>query len=288
MVEFTATNITGQSVQYSCWILIPCGLEVRDENGNEPPDTKLHRRSRLVPENSPNVAAEELLTGSLGLGVLAPGEAKASVIDVDAWYDFSQPGTYTIEVVQTSLSGQLWLKSNPITVNVISARAAQPAPPTAQTPASRPPFSLTIEMDSHPRFPVGLTVKTKNTSGHRLLLRTEKASNEQAGSVYKVDARDANGAPPPDSEFAVLTKNRDESSPPLLPLTAPRGGGVSLSLKPGEDWVDSIMLNKVYTLNKSGQYTIQVRRWDDETKAWVKSNIVTVTLDQAGRVQPLR
>jgi hypothetical protein len=63
---------------------------------------------------------------------------------------------------------------------------------------------------------------------------------------------------------------------------------VSLSLKPGEDWVDSIMLNKVYTLNKSGQYTIQVRRWDDETKAWVKSNIVTVTLDQAGRVEPLR
>jgi hypothetical protein len=45
------------------------------------------------------------------------------------------------------------------------------------------------------------------------------------------------------------------------------------------------MLNTVYTLNKPGQDTIQARRWDDETKTWVESNTVTVTLDQYGRVQ---
>jgi hypothetical protein len=39
-----------------------------------------------------------------------------------------------------------------------------------------------------------------------------------------------------------------------------------------------IALNDFYDLSAPGQYTIQVRRWDDETKTWVKSNTLTVTV----------
>ena len=282
-VAFAATNLTDHDVQYSCWILIPCGLKVRDGNGNEPPDTKLHRRFWV--EHSPNVAVEEILTGTLGLGVLRPGEVKKYSIDVDGWYDFIQPGTYTIQVVQTSENGETWLKSNAITLKVVPAATAQSTPSTVERAASRPAFSLSIRMDSNPGSPVGLTIRTTNISDHRITLRTEKASKEQAGSIYKVDVRDSTGASPLDSEFGRLTKNRDDSPPPLLSAIAPRGGGVSLSLKPGEDWADCIMLYTVFTLNKPDRYTIQVRRWDDETRTWVKSNIVAVTLDQYGRVQ---
>jgi hypothetical protein len=282
-VAFAARNITDQMVQYSCWILIPCGLEVRDANGNEPPDTKLHRRFRV--SKSPNVSVEEIPMGIPGLGVLKPGEVKTYVIDVDGWYDFSQPGMYTIQVVRTTEKGETWLKSNSITVEVGPSAATQPRPSTTETPASQPPFSLTIKMDSNPGYPVGLTIKTINTSGHRILLRTEKASKEHAGSIYKIDLSDSTGTSPPETEYGRLTRNREHTA--LFPLASstPRGGGVSLSLKPGEGWADSIMLNTVYTLNQSGLYTIQVRRWDDETQTWVKSNIITVTIDQYGRVR---
>jgi hypothetical protein len=39
-----------------------------------------------------------------------------------------------------------------------------------------------------------------------------------------------------------------------------------------------ISVSDLYDLSKPGQYTIQVRRWDDETKTWVKSNTLTVTV----------
>jgi hypothetical protein len=286
-VAFAATNITDQPTQYSCWILIPCGLEVHDENGNEPPDTKLRRRFRIVPEHSPNVAVEETLVGTLGLGTLKPGEVKTFVIDVDGWYDFSRPGTYTMQVVRTTEKGQIWLKSNTITVTVVPSVTAQPRLSMAQTPLTQPPFSLTITMDSNIGSPVGLTIRTKNISDHRILLRTEEASKEHAGSIYKIDVRDRAGASPADTDFGRLTKNRDESPLPSISSTTPRGGGVSLSLKPGEQWADTLMLRTVYTPNEADLYTMQVRRWDDETKTWVKSNIVKVRLDKYGQVYSL-
>ena len=284
-VAFTTTNLTDRIVQYSCWILIPCGLEVHDQRGNQPPDTKLHRRFRVVPEHSPNVAVEETLAGTLGLGVLKPAETKTHDIDVDGWYDFSQPGTYTMQVVRTTVGGQIWLKSNSVTVTVEPAPSPTPTSGTSGTSASQPPFSITIIMDSKPGFPAGLTIRTKNISDHRILLRTEEASKEHAGSIYKLDVRDSTGAPPPDTDFGQLTRNRDLSPLTSLPPGTPRGGGLSLSLKPGETWADCVMLRTVFTLNKAGQYTIQVRRWDDETNTWVASNVVTVAVDQYGAVR---
>ena len=51
-----------------------------------------------------------------------------------------------------------------------------------------------------------------------------------------------------------------------------------MRLLPGESWRDLILMKNLYDLSQPGQYTIQVRRWDDETKTWVKSNTLTVTV----------
>jgi hypothetical protein len=284
-IEFTSTNVTDHLIQYSCWIVIPCALEVRDQDGNEPPETELHRRFEV--NDSPNVAVEEIPVLVPGLGVLRPGEAKTNVIDVDGWCDFSKPGTYTMQVVRRHADGATALESNQVTIKVVQSKGIKAAAPAAGASTSQPPFGLSIRLDSKPGFPVGFTVRTTNTSDHRILLRTLTATQEHAGYIYKIDVRDNDGVAPYDTQYGLLAHNQDLSAPPALSTSAPRGDGQALSLKPGETWADCIMPRTVFALNKPGPYTIQVRRWDDETKTWVGSNIVTVTLDQEGRVQRL-
>ena len=46
----------------------------------------------------------------------------------------------------------------------------------------------------------------------------------------------------------------------------------------GEERTQVVSVSDLYDLSKPGQYTIQVRRWDDDTKTWVKSNTITVTV----------
>jgi len=263
--------------------LLAYSYDILDGNGNVPPDTQLRRMYRYAAEDSPNIGRGTILTGSLVDLSLKPGQSHTDVVDVGALYDFSNPGAYTIQVQRIAWQDKTGVKSNPITVNVVPAVTAQPTPSTAEASASQPSFSLTIRLESNVTSsiqgsPNELVIITKNTSDHRILLRTEKGVREQAGSVYKVDVNDSTGASPRATEFGRLTKIREDAPPLLASTSTPRQGGESLSLKPGEDWWDTIRLHRLYTLNKPGQYTIQVRRWDDETKTWVKSNTVTLTV----------
>ena len=61
-------------------------------------------------------------------------------------------------------------------------------------------------------------------------------------------------------------------------MASARAAGTLVSLKPSQDWRNTLRVSDLYDLSKPGQYTIQVRRWDDETKTWVKSNTITVTV----------
>lgn len=49
-------------------------------------------------------------------------------------------------------------------------------------------------------------------------------------------------------------------------------------MKPGETMTDRVNVSKVYDLTQPGRYTIQFQRLDPETKTFVKSNEITVTL----------
>jgi hypothetical protein len=287
-VKVVTTNTSSQNVifewQVSYDAVLAYSYDIRDENGNVPPDTKLHRRLRYAEEKAPNVGRDTIWMGSMVDLTLKPGEIHTDVVDVGAVYDFSSPGVYTIQVRRSAWQDKAWVKSDPITIKVVPAANAQPSTRTAGVPASLPSFSLTVKLEGKttlssqdPRLE--LVIVTKNISDHRIFLRTEKASKEHAGAIYKVDVRNSAGEAPAETEFGRSTKNRDDTPPLSLSSSTPREGGESLRLNPGEDWWDTIMVDKLYTLNKPWQYTLQVRRWDDETETWVKSNTITVTVE---------
>jgi hypothetical protein len=274
-----AKVVTVNTSSYELYFEYPVGPDrttsyvatVHDENGNTPPDTPGNRRFRA-----------NLVEGSFTFDRIKPGGVSTDVIDLGRLYDLSHPGTYTIQVQRSATISPVVVKSNSVTITVIPVDTPQTSPSSAQAPASQPPFSLSLW--TSPRaltFPlqgVWFDVITKNVSDHKVFLRTETPEKQQAGSVYKVDVKDSNGASPTKKESGRLSKI-DDNAPLSSALTStPRQAGESLCLHPGEDWRDTIQLKDFYDINTAGQYTIQVRRWDDETKTWVKSNPLTVTV----------
>lgn len=209
---------------------------------------------------------------------LKPGESSTQMIDLGAWYDFSEAATYTVQVRRVEHGGAV-ATSNPITITVLPPENASSA--VTQTAASEPPFSLTLWVSpravSFPAGSVSVDVITKDTSDHKIFLRTESPSREQAGPIYKFDVQDTSGAAAPQTDLGS-SSGIHGATPPTPALATPRGPGEALRLLPGEDWRDSVRLGKLYRFHGPGQYTIQARRWDDETQTWVKSNTVTLTV----------
>jgi hypothetical protein len=245
--------------------------EVRDTNGNAPPDTQINR-----------VIRARRLEGSFTSVRVQSGTAWTETIDISKLYDFREPGTYTIRVQRRDIHSPVLVKSNSVTVQVVENENLPSVPALAQPSVASPAFSLTIwtsrrVVSFRPRE-VWCEVITKNISDHKIFLHTEMTEQDELGPVYKVDVRDRNGALAPEGESGRLAKIDDQAPPSLPPASPPRQGGQSLRLLPGEDWSDMIQLKDLYDIKIPGQYTIQVRRWDDETKTWVKSNKLTVTV----------
>jgi hypothetical protein len=89
-------------------------------------------------------------------------------------------------------------------------------------------------------------------------------SEDQGGVGYKVDVWDAKGEPLPLTEYAK------------------RLGGVGSAfeklLRPAETIADRVNVSKLYDLSGPGRYTIQFRRFDLDSKSFLRSNTVTVTV----------
>jgi hypothetical protein len=59
-------------------------------------------------------------------------------------------------------------------------------------------------------------------------------------------------------------------------------GGASvtlLDLKPGQTLKEACPVDKRYDLTQPGEYSVQASRYDYETKTWVKSNTITLTVE---------
>jgi|ERR1035437_1914868 hypothetical protein len=193
-------------------------------------------------------------------------------------YALDEPGTYTIDLIFSG-SGVI---SNPVSVTIV------PVPPTPSSDAtqqvsSSEPLSLEIKATNDIIKSGGLVdvlVSTNNVSARRIVLRRQEQAQDTGmlGSVFRVDVLDSLSSPPPETEFGQSKSNRADTPPDPASMVAARAAGTLVSLKPGQDWRNTIRVSELYDLSKPGQYTIQVRRWDDETKTWVKSNPLTVTV----------
>jgi len=288
IIRTTVTNTSGQDVVMEN----PGDMyqeDVRDAKGESPTPTKwcFYHNPRFDVGRVLGTSGDldfRLLNGTMLYRTFKPGESITGSYDISASYNLEEPGTYSIVL---SVGARPAVKSNPVTVTVVPA----PAPAStsaAQQAAATPPFTLELRVPSviPPLYPakrgtpVTLQVVTKNVSTHDIILRRQEHERDSGlfGSTLRVDVEDAGGNGPPDAELGRSINHLKEASPDPASQAAARAAGTLVSLKPGEDWRTTIWVSDLYDLSEPGEYTVQVRRWDHETKTWVKSNTITVTV----------
>lgn len=281
-VKIVATNISTEAVYIAFTdqyirAAMTYRANILDDHGNIPPDTILNRTIKYYHAgiNVPHV----ILTDNPSSASLNPGQAFTDTIDLGTVYDLSQPGKYTVQIDRLDTAGQIEAISNTITINITPAQNG----PQANAATSTQPLSVAIQMlpsDSVSRgTQVALKIITANISDHTITLWADTADNRQGDSTYQLSIRAADGSVPADTPMGRQQKARTD---------VPRGAGYSMTsaatkgqrfaLRPGESWTDTVMLNELYDLNKPGQYTIQVRRFDPATGTMVTSNDITLTI----------
>ncbi len=265
------------------WITIGDAYEadVHDAAGNVPPKTKFgfyHDPHINVGRVLGDRADGRYLNGSGLFSILKANQSHIGVVDISRLYNFEEPGTYTIVLRDSAFQTVM---SNPITVTVLPTPSAASASPREQTPGATP-FSLDISTDASVRrgSAVDIYVVTKNLSTHSIVLRRQENPRDvgMLGSVFRVDISNSAGNSPADTELGQSTNHLGDTPPDPALTAAARAAGTLVSLNPGQDWRNTLRVSDLYDLSKPGQYTIQVRRWDDETKTWVKSNTITITV----------
>lgn len=137
-----------------------------------------------------------------------------------------------------------------------------------QSPPANALFSLTIETKKSTvkaGSAVWVEVKMENKSDHDLsVYRAISGDLDQCGWVYRVHIRDTKGVEPSQTKFAQSV--------------GVGGSGGYIPLRPEKTITDRCNVAKLYDLSRPGKYTIQVERLDEQSKAFVESNTITVTV----------
>ncbi|MDR3674358.1 MAG: hypothetical protein P4N24_02635 [Acidobacteriota bacterium] len=278
-VEVTVKNNSQRLEAYLTWGPIYYRkFDVRDSAGNRPLTAR--GRALLLGEG---LSPSDFPRGSQSGQPIEPGKSITIKERVPSdIFDLTKPGAYTIQLLQPW--GNEVMKSNTITVTVVPADAAHLAA-AAAIPPRQPPIAVTITtvggLSVFPGGHVALDVTTKNISDHFTNQRTARDKRDLQ-RFYRVDVQDSQGGTPPETDLGRQAGNRGDVPPRFLGPNAVHGredvrGG---SYMPGDERRVVITVSDLYDLSKPGQYTLQVRRWDDETKTWVKSNQLTVTVTQ--------
>jgi len=222
-------------------------VEVHDPTGASTPRTEFGRgligKADLIP-----------IRTIVGGRDYSPGETWEDTLYINAEYDMSRSGEYTIQLGQR-LSKDLVVKSNTITVTVEDTAEYD------RRFAQAGPFLLTITTPLE-------TVKV----GSEVLLRTYVTNI--TGSEVTYDC----------AKFSIHIFDADNNavdwiaSRELLRFQQ-TGSGKTCGAQPYGSEVDSVShLNKLYDLGKPDRYTIQASQFYDKGKTWVKSNTLSLTV----------
>jgi hypothetical protein len=271
-IEVTVTNNSNRALTYQTWgVMDFLKFDVRDEAGS--PALTRRGRALLLGEG---LGPGDVPHGSQHGELVEPGKSIEVKERVPAdLFDLTKPGKYTVQVLQPWTSESL--RSNTVTVTVVEGATPYVAPVPV------PPISVTIRPVGGSSVPSGgqvtLEVTTKNISKHWTNQRT--ASDKRGlQRFFRVDVQDSQGGTPPETDFGRSVGNRGDVPPKYQAghEDAGRWDVVGATYNLGEERTQGVSVSDLYDLSKPGQYTIQVRRWDDETKTWVKSNTITVTV----------
>ena len=146
----------------------------------------------------------------------------------------------------------------------------------AACPAEEPGAAFTLKIAPSPSVAkpgsaVVVKIGLTNISEHAIDVGYTYAYR---GDFYRVDIRDTHGRTPPQARPRTWL---DSNGRRVTRTLGGVGAGVR-SVKPGETMLDEYLVNDHYDLTQPGKYTVQASRLDDETKTWVKSNTITLTV----------
>jgi hypothetical protein len=146
----------------------------------------------------------------------------------------------------------------------------------AKAPQSmKPPFTLNI-VPAEPIVKVGSSVfvdaTVVNKSNHDISVSSTK---DHAGYEYPIDVWDEKGATAPETKFG-RAQNGHETAEDANEITVFDVGHGTLN--PGKALSDRVNVSLLYDLSHPGKYTIQFKRYDEESKSIVRSNKITVTV----------
>jgi hypothetical protein len=152
----------------------------------------------------------------------------------------------------------------------LAAAFGQPKQPAFSIAISAPDV---ISAGSEPK----LSIVLKNTSDHEIMLG--RSVQPGHGELHHdVEVRDDKGDLAPETEYHRKIKGRLSATPGKAPPPPNVRSDIFIPMKPGETRNDDLTISKLYDLSKPGKYTIQVSRFDEDTKGVVKSNTITVSV----------
>ena len=246
-IPFTQSRGHRAELEYS--------VDVRDIKGDPAPESMNLKVAK--DKGTDGLTRVQLDRESMVLAVLPePGTTFWEDLDLSNLFDLSRPGKYTVQVSRFDPKSKANVKSNTITVTVEEAayfdqrfvHAAAPFLLAITTPDD------TVKSGSD----VPIRMYATNVSSHEITYDCAKFNTEV------LDALD-NLVP-----WIASTE--------LLKIHE-AGSGHACTVGPYRTRASlPTHLNKLYDIAKPGKYTIQVSRVDEETKAVVKSNIITVTV----------
>lgn len=180
---------------------------------------------------------------------------------------------------------------------LITVFAAVSAAASAMGQSGQPSFSLAISTSSDV-VKAGSEVRVKislvNRSDHDIGLNVERTC--PCGEAHaNIEVQDEKGVRAPltrrghimrgeavdsvaEGPTGTQTGNAAQPAPGRVEDDLVVGSDFFYTLQPGKALNDVILANKLYDLSKPGKYSIQVSRFDPESKTTVTSNTITVTV----------
>lgn len=150
----------------------------------------------------------------------------------------------------------------------ILSPAGSPQSPKASFSIAASVADTTVKLGSDAIVNIVLT----NTSDHPIVFENEMTINFNDAD-YSTVVRNEKGDLIPLTKFGLMLFGDDDHLPKPREVKY-----VTANLQPGETIKGRISVTKLYNIQAPGQYTVQIERFDEVTKSWSKSNIITLTV----------
>jgi len=153
---------------------------------------------------------------------------------------------------------------------------AQTSPDTATKQPLNPTFSITVAPPAAPirlGSPINDTVTVKNISGKEIYIETTRSQDARYLDFAYLLLKDGHEVETTFFHRKITGRNRPDD-----PQEVWAGSYIILPHPPGKIYEMPIDLKRLYEIKDPGVYTLEVSRFDEDSKRKVRSNTLTLTV----------